>query len=207
MKPVDGLPPGVAVRYISDGYLLDPKIEGTPASAVLLPTEPLSRARELLAATSARIYLGHAALADSACVGRLAAQFGSARIGVYVPAKRMEVSWAIDTLSNADFKFMRPSVCEPCWEVLDASGERTGTHAAWWIGEMLAAGASSALVRVAMEDDADLNICAGLVERFGARIWVNPRDCSDAELTRWVQEGKVRQLALTADDFAMEKAA
>ena len=207
MKAVEGLPPGVAIRYISDGFLVDPETEGTVAAAVLLPTEPLSRARELLATTTAGIYLGHAALVDGTAVGRLAAEFGSGRVGVYVPAKRMEVNWAIDTLSNADFKFMRPSVCEPCWEILDGSGKRTGTHAAWWIGEMLAAGASSALVRVAMEDDADLNICAGLVERFGERVWVNPDERSHAELTRWVQEGKVRQLALTADDFAMEKAA
>jgi hypothetical protein len=144
---------------------------------------------------------------DSGAIGRLAAEYGSKRIGIYVPAKRMEVSWAIDTLSNADFKFMRPSVCEPCWEILDGAGERTGTHAAWWIGEMLSSGASSAFVRVEMEDDADLNICAALVERFGERLWLSPHGCSPELLARWTLEGKARQLALPAAELAMKQAA
>ena len=208
MKAPEGLPADVAVRYFSQGlFHRTPCADTGGAPERLLPSEPLSRARELLATVPGRIYLGHAALVDGAAVGRLAAEFGSERIGIYVPARRMEVSWAIDTLSNADFKFMRPSVCEPCWEILDGAGGRTGTHAAWWIGEMLSSGASSAFVRVEMEDDADLNICAGLVERFGERVWLSPHGCSDEQLARWAVEGKARQLALAADELAMEAAA
>ncbi len=209
MKAAKGLPAGVAMRYISDGFLHDePQIGDTgAASSVILPTESVNRARELLAQRTTRVYVGHAALTDGSAVGRLSAEFGKQRIGIYVPVRRMEVSWAIDAVSNADFKFMRPSVCEPCWEVVDGCGERTGTHAAWWIGEMFAAGASSALLRLDMQDDADLNICAGLVERFGERLWLSPHDCSAEQLARWTDEGKARQLAVPAVELVMERAA
>jgi hypothetical protein len=208
MNAVERLPDGVAVRYFSQGQFHHSQCaNGSAAPDLILPGEPLRRARELLAGGTAKVYLGHAALVDASAIGRLSAEFGRDRIGVYVPVKRMEVSWAIDTLSNADFKFMRPSVGEPCWEILDGCGERTGTHAAWWIGEMLAGGASSALVRVEMEDDADLNICAGLVERFGERLWLSPHDCSPAQLARLTIEGKAHQLVLPAAEVVMETAA
>lgn len=191
--------PGPEGCFVFDGGL--PQYPAGIAG-VLLPHEHFVRARELLASGAARVYLGEAALRDSATVQRLSSEFGGARVGVYVAARRMEASWTIDSVSNADFRFMTPSVCEPCWEILDHAGTRTATHAGWWIGEMFALGASSALVRVDLADDADLNICAGLVERFGERLWIAPQRGTQAQLERWVAEAKVRQLVLPSELFA-----
>lgn len=217
MNP-QGAGPSLAVRYVAaagalpeggEGFVYDgPRLRlDTCTAAVLLPVQGASRARELLLGGAPRVYLGHAALADAESVRGLAAEFGGGRLGIFAPVARMEVSWAIDSMSNADFKFMTPSVCEPCWEVLDGSGARTGTHAAWWIGEMLAAGASSALVRVRLRDDTDLNICAGLVERFGERLWVSPENCTSAQLEAWAPHAKLRQVALPAEALAAEQVA
>jgi len=185
-------------------FVFDGGLPHYPAgiAGVVLPCERFARAAQLLASGVAKVYLGEAALRDSSVVEQLSSQFGSARVGLYVPATRMEVSWAIDSVSNADFKFMAPSACEPCWEILDHAGTRTGTHAGWWIGEMLARGASSALVQVRLADDADLNIYAGLVERFGDRLWLAPSGATRAEIEAWMREGTVRQLALPAELYA-----
>ena len=191
-------------------FVFDAALPRYPAgfAGVVLPCEDPDRAGELLAGGVPKVYLGAAALRDSAVVPRLAARFGSERVGVYVPAARMEVSWSIEPVSNADFKFMTPSVCEPCWEILDHAGARTGIHAGWWIGEMLARGASSALVQVRLADDTDLNIYAGLVERFGERLWLAPLGATRAEIEAWMREGTLRQLALPAELYAdVEKAA
>lgn len=167
------------------------------AAAAILPGGSAQRARELLEGGVPRIYIGQAALADSSIVKRLGAEFGSERIGVYVAAKRVQVGWGFDITSNADFKFVTPSVCEPCWEVLDASGSRTGTHAGWWIAQMLALGASSALVRVDVRDDTDLNILATLVEQCGDRLWVGPLEDEQPALAEWIAHGQARQFAVS----------
>ncbi|MBI3140314.1 MAG: hypothetical protein HYZ19_00450 [Rhodocyclales bacterium] len=155
-----------------------------------------AQARQLLSAGAPRVFLGEAALRDATLVERLAAAFGGERIGVYVPARRMPVNWSMDTVSNADFRVLTPSVCEPCWEILTAEGLPTDTHAAWWIGEMFERGASRALIRVDPADDADLNILAGLTEQWGERLWVAPRAAADPDLQAWVELAGVRRLAV-----------
>jgi hypothetical protein len=168
---------------------------------IVLRTAGETLARSLLEAGAPRVYLGEAALLDGALVERLAAAYGAERIGLYVPARRMEVSWSMDTVSNADFRVMTPSICEPCWEILKADGSRSGTHAAWWLGEMFARGACSALLRVDMTDDADLNILAGLTERWGERLWLAPLADPAPDFAAWVELGGARRLAVPEDMF------
>lgn len=167
------------------------KTEGT-----ILTRSGETRARQLLAAGAPRVYLGEAALIDSAVVGRLADEFGGARVGIHVPVKRMQVSWCMDTASNADFRVMTPSICEPCWEILMADGSRSGTHASWWIEEMFKLGASSALIQVDIADDADLNILAGLTERWADRLWLAPRHDPNPDFESWVTFGGATRLAM-----------
>lgn len=141
---------------------------------VLLGDGGEARARERLASGAAGVLIGEAALRDAEIVTRLAGEFGSQRIGVLVPCARMQVSWRLDTESNADFNIMRPSICEPSLEVLTAGARRTGTLAPWWIERMIERGAGPVLVRADFRDDTDLNLCADLVERFGERLWIGP---------------------------------
>lgn len=166
------------------------------AAGVVLPARGEDRAAALLAAGARRVLLGEAALVDNTVVSRLAGRFGTDRIGVYVPARRIEVSWSFDTISNADFRVLTPSVGAPAWEVLRADGARTGTQALWWAREMFKLGASELLLRVDILDDADLNLCAECVDTFGDRAWIGPlADAADA-LDHWVHHGRARQLAL-----------
>jgi hypothetical protein len=190
-----GLPtPGTEPAFLFDGPDLPADLSAV--CGVLLPGKGEDRARELLARGSPQVYVGEAALLDSGVTERLARDFGPQRIGLYVPAKRMGVSWSLDTVSNADFKVMTPSVCEPCWEILMADGRRTGTIASWWIGEMFKLGASAALVRVDVRDDADLNICATLAEQCGERLWIGPLEDEDSRFAEWVSLAKVSRLAV-----------
>lgn len=202
-----------------DGYLLDSSsraaAETEPdrgarldrAAGVVLAANGAERAAALLAAGARRVLLGEAALDDRTLVGRLAASFGPERVGVYVPARRLEVSWSFDTSSNADFKVLTPSVGAPAWEVLRADGTRTGIQALWWLDEMLKAGAGEALLRVDIEDDADLNLCADCVERFGTRVWIGPLDASTPRLHDWARYGHATRYALPAALYAQVHAA
>lgn len=169
----------------------DPRrIEG-----VVAPERGKDALRQLLLAGAPRVYVGEAALLDGSLVEALAAEFGAERIGLYLPLRRMQVNWSMDAVSNADFRVMTPSVCEPCWEILRADGSRSGTHAAWWIGEMFRLGASSALLCVDMTDDADLNILAGLTERWGERLWLAPLADPAPDFAAWVELAGARRLA------------
>lgn len=186
----------------ADAFVFDaPDIDPTLAAAIILTTAGEARAEALLAAGAACVLVGEAALLDSTLVERLAARHGSARIGVYVPARRLEARWSFDTTSNADFRVVTPSVCEPTWEVLRADGGGTGALAGWWIGEMIKRGASLALVRADIRDDADLNICAGLVEDCGERLWLGPLDDPAPRLDEWAAYGQLRRIALPTDQF------
>lgn len=186
--------PDIEPAFLFDGPALPHDLAAV--CGVLLLSEREARARELLARGCPRVYVGEAALLDSGVIERLARDFGPQRVGVYVPAKRMGVNWSLDPVSNADFKVMTPSMCEPCWEVLTADGRRTGTIASWWIGEMLRRGAAAALVRADIRDDADLNICAALAEQCGARLWIGPLEDEDARFAEWVTLARVTQLAV-----------
>jgi len=187
---------------VADAFVFDaPDLDPALAAVVVLTTAGEARAEALLAAGAACVLIGEAALLDSTLVERLAARHGSARIGVYVPARRLESQWSFDTTSNADFRVVTPSVCEPTWEVLRADGGGTGALAGWWIGEMVKRGASLALVGADIRDDADLNICAGLVEDWGERLWIGPLDDPAPRLDEWTAYGQARQLVLPADQF------
>lgn len=159
------------------------------------------RATTLLNIGAPVVFLGEAALRDSGIVQRLAAAFGSERVGVYAPAQRQTVSWSFETVSNADFRTVTPSHCEPAWEVLLADGAATGTLVAWWLGALRDLGASQFLVSVAVNDDTDLNLCADLVERYGDALWLEPKAGSAVPLSDWTSYGQARQLALR-DDMA-----
>jgi hypothetical protein len=178
---------------VDDGYWLG---DATSLRGAVLPVEGEGRARGLLEMESPRVYLGAAALMDSDLVERMAQAYGSERIGVFAPAARMEVSWALETQSNADFKTVAPSRCQPGWEILDGKGDRTGAEVHWWLGAMFDRGASSAIVQVDMRDDDDLNICAALVEAFGRKVWFAPRSAEGNDFDDWMQWGKVARLAL-----------
>lgn len=167
------------------------------ACAVLLPHQGEAQARALLQEGAPRIYVGEAALRDSTLVERLTRDHGAGRVGLYVPARRMAVSWSFDAVSNADFKFVAPSLCAPAWEVLRADGSGSGTLAAWWIGAMMERGAAAVLLRVDMADDADLNLCAELHEQLGARLWIGPLQALDSDFSDWVRWGKATRLAVS----------
>lgn len=144
------------------------------SQAVILPSGGEARARALAARGAQQILLADAALADSDVVSRLALALGNRRLGVWLPLKPMEVSWSLDLTSNADFRCVTPSLGEPGWEVLKSDGSRTGTDARWWLEQMFRLGASCALLSVDYADPADHNVCRGLMDDFGDRLWLSP---------------------------------
>lgn len=162
---------------------------------VVLENGSEARAEALLARGAACVLLADAAMLDSTAVSRLAERYGTERIGVSLLASRRHVSWSLDMVSNADFRCLTPSVGKHGWEIVLSDGTATGTDAEWWAGEMLALGASMALIRVDMQDD-DLNTCAGLMEAHGNRLWISPWQHPDADLEPWVRYGRLRQLLL-----------
>lgn len=180
--------------FAFDGDLID----GDPAAlaGIVLRREDEARADALLVAGAAKVFIGEAALRDSGVVQRLAGKFGAERIGVYVPARRMEVGWSFDTTSNADFRVVTPSQCEPSWEILRADGTRSGVRVHWWLGEMMKRGAAAALVQIDVHDDTDLNLCAGLVEELGEGLWLTPLDEAGPALGDWVTYGRLERIAL-----------
>lgn len=167
-------------------------------TAMVLADQGERRARALLAAGAKLVYVGAAALRDAGVIERLVAEFGARRIGVHVPAKRMEVRWTLDAESNADFKVMAPSILRPSWEILDAGGVRTGTLAPWWIGEMFKRGASAALVQVDVRDDWDLECCAALAEQCGPALRLGPLADEGADVRALVTFGKIRGIVVPA---------
>ena len=190
-NPEDG--PFSEPVFIFDGDALPEDL--THVSVVLLAAGQ-ERARELIARGAARVLLGEAALLDSSLIETLSKELGAEKVGVWVPARSMEVSWALDITSNADFRCVTPSCAKPAWEVLKSDGSRSGTEAGWWLGQMLERGASLALLGVDIADDADLNLCAEMVEQFGARLWLTPLADFEVDLLPWVMYGQARNLAI-----------
>jgi hypothetical protein len=172
-------------------------------AGIVLADGDEARAATLLNIGAPRVFLGEAALRDSTIVGRLVAAHGGERIGIYAPAQRQSVSWSFETVSNADFRTVTPSHCEPAWEVLLADGTPTGTLLAWWLGALRDLGASQFLVSVAVNDDTDLNLCADLVERYGDAFWLAPLAGAAVPTSDCVRYGQARQLAL-ADGMTVE---
>ncbi len=173
--------------------------------SVVLRSAGMERVRELLARGAQRVLVGEAALLDGSLIETLAGEFGPGKVGVWVPARRLEVSWSLDLYSNADFKCVTPSHVKPSWEVLTSDGARSGTYAGWWLGQMLERGAAMALLGVDIADDTDLNLCAELVEQFGNRLWLTPLAAPAADLLPWVIYGQARQLVVpdSCDEAAM----
>ena len=171
-------------------------------AGILLPIGSEQRATTLLASGAACVFVGEAALDDSTVVDRLVAAHGTERIGIYAPVARQNISWSFETVSNADFKTVTPSHCEPAWEVLRADGTGTGTLAAWWLAAMRESGASCFLVRVDIDDDTDLNLCAGLVEKLGDGLWIGPLADPAPRLADWVNFGQCRQIVLAEASHA-----
>jgi len=200
----DSFDPAQETQFLFDGPSAD--AGAASCAAIVLPNGNEARAMSLLAAGAKQVLIGEAALLDSGCIGRLVEKFGRERIGLYVPVRNLAVDWAFETVSNADFKVVTPSICEPTWEVLRADGSGTGTHAEWWIGQMLERGAQTVLLRADIEDDIDLNLCAGLVEKLGEQLWVTPRTNCAPPLTDWIAFGQVRQLALPPDLYQQRDA-
>ncbi len=196
--------PAQETQFLFDG----PSADTCAAScaAIVLPTGGEARAESLLAAGAQLVLIGEAAMLDSGCIERLVDKYGKERIGLYVPVRILAVDWSFETVSNADFKVVTPSLCEPTWEVLLADGSGTGTHAEWWIGQMVARGAQTVLLHADIENDIDLNLCAGLVEKLGEQLWVAPRANCTPPLADWIAFGQVRQLALPDDLYQQREA-
>jgi hypothetical protein len=197
------------------GFMHDPHPSSTAAlrghSIVLLAGDE-ARAHQLLATGAARVLLGDAALLDGTLIRRLVEQYGGARIGVAVSARKHNVTWTLDMVSNADFRCLTPSYGKRGWELMLSRGDGTGADAEWWLGEMLGCGASVALIQVDLQDD-DLNICAGLMEGHGSKLWFTPWQQPDIDIEPWVRYGQVRQILLPvpnnrdADEMARIRAA
>ncbi len=166
--------------------------------SVVLPRGGADRARELAARNAARVLLGDAAVRDSGIVGPLAEELGEHRLGLWMPVRRMAVSWSLDTESNADFRCITPSRVKPAWEILLSDGSATGTDAGWWAGQMLARGAGAVLIAADLTSDADLNICAELAEPFADRVWLTPRTEAASNLRPWAEYGRVRHFVIPA---------
>ena len=174
--------------------------------AVVLQRQTAERARGLLARGARRVLLGDAALIDPDLVGRLAREYAPERVGLYIAARRKPNRWSFDTTSNADFKTVTPSVCEPAWGVLRSDGTATELNAYHWAAAMVRAGATSALVQVDLADDDDLNICAGFVELLGERVCFAPATQTAPALYDWVAFGQARSIALPPLVYARRKA-
>lgn len=189
----------------SNDLLCDgPGVEAVAAlcAGVVLPDGDEQRTATLIAAGADCVYVGEAALLDSSVIERLVAAHGAECIGIYAPLQRQNVSWYFETVSNVDFRTVAPSHGEPAWEVLRADGSGSGALATWWLKEMQELGATRFLVRVDIQDDTDLNICAGLIEDFGDALWIGPLLEAEPKLVDWVDFGQCRQLALPAAIYA-----
>lgn len=196
--------PARETQFLFDGLTVD--VCAAECAGIVLPNGSEARAEYLLAAGARLVLIGEAALLDSSSIERLVEKYGKERIGLYVPVRNLAVDWSFETVSNADFKVVTPSLCEPTWEVLRADGSGTGTHAEWWIGQMVEHGAQTVLLHADIENDIDLNLCAGMVEKLGEQLWVAPRTNCAPPLADWIAFGQVRQLALPADLYQQREA-
>lgn len=180
------------VCFVADDAALPDDLQGC---TVVLGKGGEARAEELLRRGAARVLLADAAMLDATAVSRLIRRFDPESIGVSMLARKRHISWSLDTVSNEDFRCLTPSVGKAGWEIVLSDGSASGTDAEWWLGEMLAMGASMALIRVDMQDD-DLNLCAGLVETHGDKLWFSPWLHPDTDLEPWVRYGQLRRLLL-----------
>lgn len=194
---------GVDAPLVFDSPGLPASLAGIGGVVVACGDE--ARVAVLLERGAARVFVGDAVLTDPSVITRLQ-HFGAARLGVYARARRMVNHWSFDTRSNADFRIVAPSVCEPAWEVLRSDGSVAATHAHHWIDQMGRRGARMVLLQADIHDDADLNLCAGLVERFGDAVCFAPADDRNPRLHDWVRYGRVRRIALPTELYRRREA-
>lgn len=167
-------------------------------AGVVLGAESEATATALLNAGVSKVFVGEAAVLDASVMNRLLKRFGGARLGLHLPVQRQAVSWSFDTDSNADFSVVTPSLCEPAWELMRTNGASTGLLAKGWIDQMISHGVQSVLLRVDIRDDTDLNLCAGMVEMLGDKLWLAPLTGRDPAIADWIRYGQATQLALPA---------
>jgi hypothetical protein len=165
-------------------------------AGVVLGAESEAVAVALLDAGVRKVFVGEAALRDAGVIERLIRRFGAASVGLHLPVQRQAVSWSFDTTSNEDFNVVTPSLCEPTWEVLRADGAPTGIRAMDCAKALLRRGLRSVLLRADIADDADLNLCAGMVEALGEALWIAPLHDPAPPIADWIQYGQATQLAL-----------
>ncbi len=197
-----------AAALTRPGFMLD--CDEMPARlsniGVVQQSAGLAQARARLAAGARQVLLADAALRDISLIGSTVAEFGAERVGAWLPARRMAVSWALDSQSNGDFKCMVPSNPQVRWEVLTSEQRSTGIEVGGWIEKLARMGVRTMVISVDMQDERDLDICAGMVERFGIRLWFSTLADPDADVAGWVEFGQVRRLVLpdsaTADALA-----
>lgn len=166
--------------------------------SIIVDAEHEEVARSALEGGATRVFLSGTSARMGDIVARLASDFGAERLGVWADVAPMEVRWRLETESNADFKTLAPSMPEPCWEMLAADGTRTGHRVDYWLERMFDSGATAALVRtdLATYDDRDLNVCAGLVERFAERLWMTPASAAECSLDEWTRYGHASRFVL-----------
>lgn len=177
--------PALAVGFIS-----------VARAGVVLGAESEAIATALLDSGISKVFVGEAALRDAGVVDRLLKRFGAARLGLHLPVQRQAVSWSFDTVSNADFRVVTPSLCEPAWEVLKADGAPSGIRANVWLDDMLQRGVQSVLLRADIADNTDLNLCAGMVETLGSKLWIAPLRDAAPPIADWISFGQATQIAL-----------
>lgn len=195
LKFANWVPPGEPVAAGACFTCDSTGLSGVQHRIIVLDRGDEARAAELLERGAARVLLADAAMLDSGVLQRLAQRFGPERVGVALTAQKRQVSWTMDTVSNADFRCLTPSYGKGGWEIVLSDGTASGTDAEWWLGQMLDMGASCALIRADVEDE-DLNLCATLVEAHGDKLWFAPWQHPDADLEPWVRYGRIRQIVL-----------
>lgn len=177
--------PGLAIGFTSAAH-----------AGVVLGAESEAIAVSLLDAGISKVFVGEASLLDAGVIDRLVRRFGASRVGLHLPVQRQAVSWSFDATSNEDFNVVTPSLCEPAWEVLRADGTPTGVRALACAQAMQRRGVSSVLLRADIADDADLNLCAGMVEALGETLWIAPLRDPEPPIADWIRYGQATRLAL-----------
>jgi hypothetical protein len=167
-------------------------------ATIVLPNGGEAEARDWLGSGAARILFADAAVKDTTLVRRMVAELGEGKVGVWLPVKRMGVSWVLDKTSNADFSCMTPSIGKPSWEVLLSNGARTGIDADWWSRQMLQQGANCILVSADYSDTHDHNIAAELAEKCHDSLWLSPLSQTSIEwkVEDWQQYANACQMVM-----------
>jgi hypothetical protein len=167
-------------------------------ATVVLPQGGEAEARDWLGSGAMRILFADAAISDTGFIRRMVEALGAEKVGVWLPVKRMGVSWVLDKTSNADFSCMTPSIGKASWEVLRSNLSRTGIDADWWARQMLQQGASCIVVSADYTNEQDHTIAAELVEKCQDSLWLSPLNQTGVEWKQedWQNYANARQFVL-----------